>query len=582
MIPENLDSIVQKTHSKAVVFANSKAMRMLAIVFTDLENSTDLKSDFGDFRGQELIKSHRDMVRALLAKTKKSAQDQEIETAGDSFLLVFEMPADAVAFSWRLLQSQVKLNQQSGCNLRVRIAIHYGQVIVSENETIKKPTDLYGLQLDITARILSLAEGNRILLSGVAHSLALQNLRHGADSLEFKNHGLYKLRLQKFDGPSPVFEVFEVFEGAEPSSPLKEVEKAWPVDKNGDWITHWRPEMGKSVPDEAKGWLLKEKLGEGSFGEVWRAEKETQEEVFKFCFNRSLANASLRREMRILAEMEKSDLGIDGIVWITGFHLPSDDAVVRPPFYVRYKYFKGIDLLKLSKQPGFFKSCSVSTRLNVIIKLARVIDRVHLRGIFHRDIKPSNILVNSSVTICDPNKVDVRLTDFGIGKVINEEIIDNLQRSGVPVSYSPELKGSPVGTLAYMAPQVRAGVRPSQGSDSYAVFYAKSDIYSLGVVLYQLVVGDMEKGLPEEWKDNVSDLFLREDIERCLVSNKRGFTTAGMLAESLTNLEKRRWRVRTNQIVAVFTLFAVCVMGIFYLPPIPNPPNDTIAATGPS
>src|SRR5947208_1555968 len=64
---------------------------------------------------------------------------------------------------------------------------------------------------------------------------------------------------------------------------------------------------------------------------------------------------------------------------------------------------------------------------------------------------------------------------------------------------------SHTGTLLYMAPELTAGQPAS----------ARSDIYSLGVVLYQLVIGDLARPLTTDWAKRISDSSLREDLERC-------------------------------------------------------------------
>jgi serine/threonine-protein kinase len=97
---------------------------------------------------------------------------------------------------------------------------------------------------------------------------------------------------------------------------------------------------------------------------------------------------------------------------------------------------------------------------DVILKMAEALDYAHTRGVIHRDIKPSNILL-------DADGAPV-LADFGIAKLVQAESDPNLTAAGMVM-----------GTPAYMAPEQLTGQPPD----------ARSDIYSLGVVLYQLLTG---------------------------------------------------------------------------------------------
>src|SRR5512137_2505672 len=80
---------------------------LVTLIFTDIVESTLLKHTLGDRAGAALIQQHRALVRELLRQFPES---EEIETAGDSFLLVFSKPSDAVTFGLLLLN--VLLRQQ--------------------------------------------------------------------------------------------------------------------------------------------------------------------------------------------------------------------------------------------------------------------------------------------------------------------------------------------------------------------------------------------------------------------------------------------------------------------------------------
>jgi hypothetical protein len=139
----------------------------------------------------------------------------------------------------------------------------------------------------------------------------------------------------------------------------------------------------------------------------------------------------------------------------------------------------------------------------------------------------------------------VKLTDFGIGQVISAEYLQGVTQAG----FTQTMLGSSssgTGTTMYLAPELIAGTPAT----------TRSDIYSLGVVLYQLLVGDFRRPLTADWVKQIADPLLREDLGRCLAGDpEERFAGAAQLADNLRTyparqaelVERERWRRQAAQ-----------------------------------
>src|SRR5262249_13882081 len=102
---------------------------LVTLVFTDLVDSTALFSQLGDPAGATFLQRRRQLIREILHTLPEG---EEIETAGDSFLLAFAKPSDAVRFA---LQTQARFrtfSQEAGLSVQERIGIHLGEVVIAE------------------------------------------------------------------------------------------------------------------------------------------------------------------------------------------------------------------------------------------------------------------------------------------------------------------------------------------------------------------------------------------------------------------------------------------------------------------
>jgi class 3 adenylate cyclase len=107
----------------------------ITLLFTDIVDSTKLKQTLGDREAVPVIRRHDAVIREILGHF---SEGKEIETAGDSFFIVFTKPSDAVKFS-QLVQARLRaFSAEVGRPVFDRIGIHVGEVWIEEREGTDK------------------------------------------------------------------------------------------------------------------------------------------------------------------------------------------------------------------------------------------------------------------------------------------------------------------------------------------------------------------------------------------------------------------------------------------------------------
>src|SRR5262245_399801 len=220
----------------------------------------------------------------------------------------------------------------------------------------------------------------------------------------------------------------------------------------------------EAVPDEALGhtlgrYKLLEKVGEGGFGVVYVAEQKEPVKrrvalkIIKLGMDTRQVVARFEAERQALALMDHPNIAkvLDAGATDSG----------RPYFVM--ELVRGVKLTDYCDQ----NRLSTKQRLELFIPVCQAIQHAHQKGIIHRDIKPSNILV----TLHDGVPVP-KVIDFGIAKATQQELTDKTVYTQLQQF---------VGTPAYMSPE--------QAEMSGLDIDTRSDIYSLGVLLYELLTG---------------------------------------------------------------------------------------------
>jgi len=529
------------SQAQVEAFGRRHRTGLVTMLFTDMVGSTALKQKLGDHAGAQILERHHALVRSTLTEFPEG---QELSTAGDSFFLVFATPSAGVKFALVLQQRLRELSRQAPVPVQDRMGLHLGEVLIQEADQ-QRTKDLIGLNVDLGARVMGLAQGGQILLTRAVFDSARQALKGedipGVGQLSWLNHGLYQLK-----GIEEAVEICEVGEvGAGPLRSPATTEKARRVEAaEGEAVLGWRPAVGQTVPNTQ--WVLEKKLGEGGFGEVWlgRHQKLKEQRVFKFCFRADRVR-SLKREMTLFRVLKERVGDHPNIVRLLDVYFN------EPPFYVVMDHVEGQDLASWCAAQGGADKVPQETRLEIVAQVADALQAAHDAGVIHRDVKPGNILVSGEWQVTSDEKegeprgvtpprsslvtrhssLSAKLTDFGIGQVVSEEALKGVTKEGFTQTLIADSSSSQTGSQMYMAPELLAG-KPAS---------TRSDIYSLGVVLYQLLAGDFTRPVTTDWAKDIVDSLLREDLQHCFAGKPEDrFAGAGQLAGQLRGYEQRK------------------------------------------
>jgi serine/threonine protein kinase len=204
---------------------------------------------------------------------------------------------------------------------------------------------------------------------------------------------------------------------------------------------------------------LLQQIGEGGFGVVFMAEQT--EPVQRKVAIKVIKAGMDTREIIARFEAERQALALMDHPNIARVLDAGTTASCRPYFVM--ELVKGIPITNYCDQA----SLSTRDRLELFIQVCRAVQHAHQKGIIHRDLKPSNVLV----TLHDGEAVP-KVIDFGVAKALGQKLTEKTLFTRFEQI---------IGTPAYMSPEQAA----LGGLD----IDTRSDIYSLGVLLYELLTG---------------------------------------------------------------------------------------------
>jgi WD40 repeat protein len=259
------------------------------------------------------------------------------------------------------------------------------------------------------------------------------------------------------------------------------------------------------------GFRLVRRIASGGMGTVWEAEQDEPRrkvalKTMRFANSSRESVRRFRHESEILARLRHPNVAQ---VFASGVHaLPGGKSL---PWYALEFVEDSRTLLEFARERGL----GLRGRLELFATLCDAVQHGHERGVIHRDLKPSNVLVDRAGTL--------KVIDFGIARV---------REFGADQSSLHTEAGRVIGTLQYMAPEQISG--SSDGLDT------RSDVYALGVLLYELVTDQLPYDLSRASLASAARVLIDETPQR---PSARGIRiSADLDAITLKALEKDRER----------------------------------------
>ena len=282
-------------------------------------------------------------------------------------------------------------------------------------------------------------------------------------------------------------------------------------------------------------WVLERQLNPSRASEVWLARhvRSREPRVFKFA-GEGERLSMLKREATLHRVLTESLGDREDIARVLDWNFET------PPFFLECEY--GGDSLQAWVQAGHLAALDRKARLTLFLGVAQAVSAAHGVGVLHKDIKPANVLVAARAE----GGWRVRLTDFGSARLLHPERLAELGITRLGLTLTQALDPDSSGTPLYLAPEVIAGQPPT----------VRSDVYALGLLLYQLLAGDLRRPLAPGWEAAVDDALLAQTIAAATdVDPARRLPTAAALIEQLSSLDDRRAaaaQALDDSMVAVF------------------------------
>jgi tetratricopeptide (TPR) repeat protein len=265
------------------------------------------------------------------------------------------------------------------------------------------------------------------------------------------------------------------------------------------------------IPSSIGRYRIISTLGEGGMGTVYEAEQDhPNRRVALKVIRPGLVSAPeilrrFSRETEVLGRLQHP-----GIAQI--YEAGTTDGPTGPLSFFAMELVRGESLTEHATN----RSLALSQRLDLFARICDAVHYAHQQGVIHRDLKPANILVDSSG--------QPKILDFGVARVTDADVLATKQTS----------VGEVVGTLQYMSPE-----QVNADPDDIDI---RSDVYTLGVILYELLAGRLPYDLSQKLIYEAAKVILVDDPLRISSINRRlGGDVEIIVSKALAKEKTRRY-----------------------------------------
>ena len=244
----------------------------------------------------------------------------------------------------------------------------------------------------------------------------------------------------------------------DPTNVLREIAASHPPQEVASGVPNIGPHDG--CPVQIGGYRIVRRLGEGGMGTVYEAEQDRPRRTVALKVIKQGASTPnlIRRfehESQVLGRLQHSCIA-------QIYEVGTADLGGGPQPYFAMELVRGLPLIEFTKT----NNLSIPQRLALFVKIGTAVHHAHQKGIIHRDLKPENILVTAEAM--------PKVLDFGVARVTDADVQVATRETEV---------GQIIGTISYMSPEQAAGT-----SDEIDI---RSDVHSLGVILFELLTGHL-------------------------------------------------------------------------------------------
>jgi serine/threonine protein kinase/DNA-binding winged helix-turn-helix (wHTH) protein/tetratricopeptide (TPR) repeat protein len=268
-------------------------------------------------------------------------------------------------------------------------------------------------------------------------------------------------------------------------------------------------------------WHLLRQLDSNPVSETWLAQTHDTEahdtpaqRVFRFCRSEQHLRL-LKRETTVMRYLREALAGRKDIAAILDWQLD------EPPYFLELDYAPHGSLPQWAASQGGLRRIALAERMRLTGEVAGALAAVHAADVVHRNVSAASIFIDSDHDNDHGNdRVHARLGEFGWSDLSDRTRLDALEitRAGLTL-----IGDEGIGEQSYLAPECQAGQAATTASD----------VYALGVLLLQMVVGDLQRIASTDWERDVDSKPLRDLIAACTDAQAEHRPSAAAVSEQL-------------------------------------------------